>query len=435
MKYLRILMIALIILIPLAMTGTASASNDIRDGKIEWFLDDVNRLDNAEDFNTEIASVWPGEKIPVGGYLLPGSQLTLHYRSQFYKHLSMLAYSPDGQIMTLFTNKYMHMVPTKNPIHKYKLTLPPVEGRGSVILIAGRSPLDKQIIAQVAKNPDADTLPSGVESVSFCHFFIKDYVNTMTPDAPYSNHDGYNTPNQGGQGNVQGGNPPGAYNQKRYYYNSPNYYNGNNRNYAPPAQQSLGIKGAVPLSDLGPTYYFYPNGYISQNYNPYPYYFPYYYNRPMYYGYPGGTPYMPHGQRYYIVPGVNGVRTNLQDFVFNANTNYGSFTFGEDGYLGGKFYFDGNNPAPNGMTFRFPSTNTWEHEGPDGSWTRQMPSDFDFYLNGQIVPIYGGGNDPFISIPLQGFLMNGLNEFRLLPSSNPNMHGIGPIEILVDINF
>lgn len=433
MKYLRILMIALVVLIPLTMTGIVSAQDNFRDGKIEWFIDDINRLDNAEDFHSDIASVWPGEKIPDSGYLLPGSQLMLQYRGEPFKHLTMLAYSPDGQIIPLFVNKYMHRIPTKNPNYKYKFNLPPVEGRGAVVLIAGNKKLDKETVGQVVKNPDADSFPDGVDSVTFCHFLIKDYVNSGAPDMPYSNHEGYNTPYQGQQGYNQG-NVPGAYNQKRYYYSSPNYYNGNNRSYRSP-QQDLGIKGAIPLSDLGPTYYFYPNGYISKEYNPHPYYFPYYYNRPMYYGYPGGQQYSPQGQRYYIIPGDNGVRTNLQDFIFNANCDYGSFTFGEDGYLGGKFFFDGSNPSRDGMTFRFPSTNTWEHEGPDGSWTRQMPSDFDFYLNGQIVPIYGGGNDPFISIPLQGFLMNGLNEFRLLPSSNPNIYGIGPIEIIMDVNF
>ena len=428
MKVFRIIIIAMVALIPLVSAGFAVATEDIREGKIEWFIDDVERLNSAEDYRPDIASVWPGEKIPDGGYLLPGSMLTLHYKSAFYKNLSMLTYSPDGQIIPLFINKYMHMIPTKSPINKYKFNVPPVQGRGGVILIASKRKLSREVIAQVAKNPDAETYPPDVESVTFTHFIIVDYVNTVTPNVPYNRQTGYNTPDGGGHSQ-----PPirqtGSYNQPMYYYSGPNY------GYAP---SNIGPQGihSIPISEMGSTYYFYPNGSVSENYYPPDYYNPYYHSRPMYYGTPGNMNYAPPGQRYYIIPSQDGIHTNLQDFVINANFDYGSFTFGEDGYLGGSFYFDGSNPSPDGLTFRFPAKSTWEHEGPDGHWIREVPNDFSFYLNGNQIPIQQGyGQNPYYSIPLTGFLMDGLNEFRLLPRSNQNIYGIGPIEISTDINW
>jgi hypothetical protein len=436
MKILRQLCILVLIFLPVVLTNMAFAADNSNSGKTEYFLDNIERLNNTKDFHPEVASVWPAEKIPSGGYVLPGSHLLLHYRSLYFKYLTMVMYSPDGQITPLFVNEYNYSSPVKTPILKEKIQVAPIEGRSAVMLIASNQKLEREKIEEVAKNPDADKFPENVESVSFCHFFIKDYYRAMSegqgqnfqpPAGQYNAPDGH----RGGSGGRMHSRGGGGYNQG---YNEPMYYP--NGGFASPNQGQYGPE-PIPLSKMGSTYYFYPNGQVSQNYNPY-YYYPYYYNRPMYYGYPGDMHYNynPQGQRYYIIPDANGARTNLQDFIFEANTNYGSFLFGENGFLGGKFYFDGKNPATNGMVFRFPVKSTWEHEGPDGSWTKEVPSDFDFYLNGRLLPIYGGQmGDPFVSIPMQGFLINGLNEFKLLPRSNENYYGIGPIEITWDLNF
>jgi len=418
MRKLRVVMIILAVLVPILIPVFTYADSQVKEGKIEWFIDDVNRLNKAEDYNANIASVWPGEKIHEGGYVIPGSMLQLHYRSLFNHYLTMLLYSPDGQITPLFVNEFNRFIPTETPILKYDLSVPPIEGRGAVMLIASKNKLDREMIASVAKNPDKGEFPKDIASVSFCHFYAVDYVNTMVKEVPqYGEGQSYGAQGPGSGGGGGGYNAP--------VYNQGYYQGGANQLY-----------GATPIQQMGPTYYFYPSGWVSKNYYPYPYYYPYYYYRPGYYGNPNQYRYLPPGYRYYVNPYGNGVRTNLYDFIVEGNFDYGQIVLSENGFLGGKFFVDGNNPAPDGLTFRFPSKNIWEHEGPDGSWTYYMPDDFEFLMNGQPLQIYGGGQyDPFLSIPLQGFLMNGLNEFRLLPKANDNYYGIGPIEIAVDLKF
>jgi hypothetical protein len=423
MGKLRVVLIILAVLVPILLPAFSYAEEKVKEGKIEWFIDDVNRLNKAEDFRSDVSSVWPGEKIHEGGYVLPGSVLQLHYRSHFNMYLTMLQYSPDGQIIPLFVNDFNRFIPTETPILKYDLKIPPIEGRGAVMLIASKYKLGRDEIAQVAKNPDDIKYPDRVASVSFCHYYSVDYVNTMIKGVPqYGEGQGQAYGQQGG-GAGGGG------------YNQPIYNQGYNQGGVNPQQGPYGPQ-PIPLQQMGPTYYFYPSGWVSKNYYPYPYYYPYYYYRPGFYGNPNQYRYLPPGYKYYVNPSGNGVKTNLYDFIVEGNFDYGQIVLGQDGFLGGKFFIDGNNPAPDGLTFRFPSKNIWEHEGPDGSWTYYMPDDFQFLMNGQPLPIYGGGQyDPFLSIPLQGFLINGLNEFKLLPKANDNYYGIGPIEISADIKF
>jgi hypothetical protein len=415
-------------------TGYLLAASDLEEGKIEWFLDDIARLDKASDFRPDVARVWPAEEFKDGGYVLPGSFLKLNYRTKFFTYVNLLLYSPDGQIIPLVTNRFNSLDVGKDTFQSYKLQAPPVPGRAAVIMIASKNKMTHDEVGEIVKNPDVKKYSPNIQAVSFCQFIVQDYAAAMEEANRQGNYGGgYNSPDMGGNPSYSqgGGNSQGNYNQPVYY---PGSYG------IPEAQPGGGFK-PIPINQLGQTYYFYPNGYISRNYNPYTYKYPYYYYRPMYYGFPDQMYYVPQGQRYYVIPNANGVRTNLQDFIFDANFNYGGFTFGSDGFLGGRFYVDGKNPA-SGMSLRFPVRNEWSHEGPDGNWTYDMPSNFDlskdfqFFLNGQRLPIYGGtAENPFISIPLQGFLLNGLNEFRLLPQSNPNMYGIGPIEISGDIRF